>query len=291
MYPTTKKNQLAIAILLSFSSTPLIAAPGDTVGSEFIVNTETENHQSSPSIAMDADGDFVISWFSYDQDGGDDGVYAQRYQADGTAAGNEFLVNTETASNQREPSIAMDADGDFVISWFSHDQDGSSYGVYAQRYEGVGSSSVDLNLVLQDDTDPVDVGTNFIYSLITTNNGTGIALDVNLTEPLPVGITYVSDDSAAAGWSCAPAAGTLNCARAILGVAEVSTINVTVTADIAGVLSHTATVAAAQIDANSSDNSDTETTTVEGASSGGGGAISWLSFLLFVPLWLRRRLS
>ncbi len=52
MHPTIKKSPLAIAILLSCGSTPLIAAPGDTVGSEFIVNTETANAQSFPSIAL-----------------------------------------------------------------------------------------------------------------------------------------------------------------------------------------------------------------------------------------------
>ncbi len=270
-------------------------ADGLAVGSEFLVNTETSETQQSPDVALDADGDFVITWESLNQDGGSFGVYAQRYQADGLAVGAEFLVNTVTTSQQRNPSVVLDADGDFVIIWESLVLTG--YGVYAQRYEGAGASSVDLNLVLQDDTDPVATGANFVYTLITSNNGSGIALDVNLSEPLPAGLTYVSDDSASAGWACAQAGATLNCNRAFLDVAQVSAINVTVTANIAGELSHTVTATAAQIDANSSDNSDTETTLVEDASGdtsgkggGGGGAISGLSFLLFLPLWLRRRL-
>ena len=34
--------------------------------------------------------------------------------------------------------MAMDADGDFVVAWTSQDQDGSSTGVYAQRYNAAG---------------------------------------------------------------------------------------------------------------------------------------------------------
>ncbi len=51
--------------------------------------------------------------------------------------------------------------------------DTNSYGIYAQRYTGSTAATVDLNLVVNDDTDPVTVGNNFVYSLITTNNGAG----------------------------------------------------------------------------------------------------------------------
>ena len=64
------------------------------------------------------------------QDGSGFGVYAQRYNASGAAVGSEFRVNTTTASNQSAPSVAVDADGDFVVAWQSSGQDGSSFGVY-----------------------------------------------------------------------------------------------------------------------------------------------------------------
>ena len=32
----------------------------------------------------------------------------------------------------------MDDDGDFVITWQSHGQDGSGWGIYAQRYNAAG---------------------------------------------------------------------------------------------------------------------------------------------------------
>lgn len=87
---------------------------------------------------MDADGDFVIAWYSLLQDGSFHGIYAQRYNAAGVAQGPEFRVNSYTTSFQIAPAVAMDADGDFVIAWMSTSQDGSSWGIYAQRYNAQG---------------------------------------------------------------------------------------------------------------------------------------------------------
>jgi hypothetical protein len=107
-------------------------------GSEFRVNTYTASYQWLPSVAMNASGDFILAWTSNDQDGSRYGVYAQRYNAAGVAQGDEFLVNTYTNGDQRDPSVAMDAAGDFVVAWWSNGQDGDDAGVYAQRYNAAG---------------------------------------------------------------------------------------------------------------------------------------------------------
>ncbi|MEH2263534.1 beta strand repeat-containing protein [Nostoc sp.] len=106
--------------------------------SEFKVNTYTSNEQINPTVAIDATGNFVISWTSYGQDGSGNGIYAQRYNSAGLAQGNEFKVNTYTIADQINPAVAMDAAGDFVISWTSNAQDGSGNGIYAQRYNSAG---------------------------------------------------------------------------------------------------------------------------------------------------------
>ena len=49
----------------------------------------------------------------------------------------EFRVNDTTAGDQILPDVAMDAAGDFVITWTSYGQDGdaaSQSNVYAKRY-------------------------------------------------------------------------------------------------------------------------------------------------------------
>jgi len=113
-------------------------AAGIPQGGEFRVNTYTTSAQEFPSVAMDSDGDFVIAWTSYGQDGSFRGVYAQRYSAAGVPQGSEFRVNTYTSNNQLFPKVGMNAAGDFVIGWSSDGQDGSGYGIYAQRYDAAG---------------------------------------------------------------------------------------------------------------------------------------------------------
>ncbi len=113
-------------------------AAGVPQGSEFRVNTFTTGSQTRPAVAMDDDGDVVVTWHSRGQDGSDFGVYAQRYNAAGVPQGSEFRVNTFTTGRQSTPAVAMDDDGDFVVTWHSLGQDGSSYGVYAQRYNAAG---------------------------------------------------------------------------------------------------------------------------------------------------------
>ncbi len=114
-------------------------AAGDVQGLEFRVNTTTKNNQRHSTVAMDAAGDFVVTWTSFGQAGDSNyGVYAQRYNAAGVAQGGEFRVNTYTTGDQNNSTVAMDAAGDFVVTWTSIDQDGSRHGVYAQRYKAEG---------------------------------------------------------------------------------------------------------------------------------------------------------
>jgi hypothetical protein len=107
---------------------------------EFQVNTFTTNSQANPSVAMDDTGDFVITWNSYNgQDGDQLGVFAQRYDSTGSPIGTEFQVNTFTTGNQAVPVIAMDSDGDFVISWYGFNPDYNNYDVFARRYDSNGN--------------------------------------------------------------------------------------------------------------------------------------------------------
>ncbi|SDY83474.1 S-layer family protein [Nitrosomonas sp. Nm33] len=113
---------------------------GTTQGGEFQVNTYVTNDQSNPAITALADGGFVVSWVSSGQDGSGFGIYAQRYNADGTTQGGEFKVNTYVTNDQTDPAITALADGGFVVSWESNGQDGSGFGIYAQRYIADGTA-------------------------------------------------------------------------------------------------------------------------------------------------------
>jgi hypothetical protein len=136
-----------------------------SLAAEYQVNTYTTGDQRAPSVAMDASGNFVIAWMSFGQDGDSGGIYAQRYDSDGNSVGPEFKVNTYTTNDQGYPSVAMDADGNFVIAWHSRGQDGSGLGVYAQRYDSAGNP----------------VGTEFRVNTVTTNDQYYPSVAMNLS--------------------------------------------------------------------------------------------------------------
>ncbi|MCC9606604.1 hypothetical protein LOC68_17030 [Blastopirellula sp. JC732] len=117
----------------------LFAADGSTIGDEFHVNTYLDDPQAVPSVAMAADGSYVVTWLSVGQDGHLSGIYARRYAADGTPVGDEFHVSTRILDNQSYPSVSIDNAGNFVIVWQSENQDGDGYGIFGQRYAADGT--------------------------------------------------------------------------------------------------------------------------------------------------------
>ena len=123
------------------------SAAGATQGAQFQVNSYTTSSQSSPAIASDVDGDFVVAWQSGGSSGGDTSglsVHGQRYSAAGVPQGAEFQVNSYTAGDQRSPAIATDADGDFVVVWQSNGSSGgdtSDLSVQGQRFRVTGDLS------------------------------------------------------------------------------------------------------------------------------------------------------
>jgi len=112
-------------------------ASGAKLGAEFRVNTTTAQSQNYPDVAIDSVGNFCVVWHSWLQDGGDRGVYGQRFSASGAKLGAEFRVNTVTAMSQARPAIDMGSNGQFVVVWESRNQDSAvpaGYGLYGQRY-------------------------------------------------------------------------------------------------------------------------------------------------------------
>ena len=107
---------------------------------EFRVNTETYSDQSNSNVISLNNGGFFVTWTSYNQDGSGNGVYAQRYDSYGNAVNDEFKVNSYTSGSQSNPNVIQLNDGSIVITWDSSNQDGSSTGVYAKRYDADGQA-------------------------------------------------------------------------------------------------------------------------------------------------------
>ena len=110
-------------------------------GNEILVNTTTLNTQSNPAVAIRSTGEFVVTWDSWYQDGGDRGVYAQRFDALGNKVGDEFMVNTTTAYSQAKPRVKYLSDGKFIVIWESFKQDGSGYGMYGRIFNSDGTAN------------------------------------------------------------------------------------------------------------------------------------------------------
>ena len=111
----------------------------DPVGSELQVNTTTLRDQVTPSVAMDTDGSFVVTWTSEGIPGSGSDVFAQLFDADGSHVGSEFRVNEVVLQGQRNSVVAMDDDGDFFVSWQSSHQDAFSWGIFGRAYDSGGN--------------------------------------------------------------------------------------------------------------------------------------------------------
>jgi hypothetical protein len=116
---------------------------GTVVKSDLVVNTYTKDLQMNPDVAALADGNAVVTWQSFQQEGAGKayfGVYAQRFTPTGAKLGREFRVNQTTNYNQRTPAIAGLANGTFVVVWVSEQQRfQNSVDLYGRIFDANGS--------------------------------------------------------------------------------------------------------------------------------------------------------
>jgi hypothetical protein len=108
-------------------------AAGNALGSETLVNTTTAGFQDTPSVTLDADGDFAVAWEG--PGAGDvEGVFTRDFSAAGDPLASEIRVNVTTADQQQVPWISSDADGDFVVSWETDYAVSDTEDVFARRF-------------------------------------------------------------------------------------------------------------------------------------------------------------
>ena len=114
----------------------LFSPVGTPLGEEFQANDDPPGRLLRPAVAANRVGDFVISWSrrlgysTYE-------VIARRFSPDGIRRGDEFRVNTFTTGNQSLERVSSDEVGNFVVTWNGESQDGSGFGVFAQRFGGL----------------------------------------------------------------------------------------------------------------------------------------------------------
>lgn len=112
----------------------VFGADGLPIGSELIVNSTVTADQNEPQVAAVGTDHFFAIW--QDSSGMDDDVRGRRFDVAGQPAGDELLLNTSTADDQDEPSVAADVNGRLLTVWRSFgDHDGEAAGVGAQRLD------------------------------------------------------------------------------------------------------------------------------------------------------------
>jgi hypothetical protein len=91
---------------------------------DVLVNTFAGNFKRQPALATLTNGNVVIVWGSFNQQGPESlqDVYGQVLTSAGGKVRSEFLVNQFTPYNQRSPAMAALSTGGFVIVWVSEQQ-------------------------------------------------------------------------------------------------------------------------------------------------------------------------
>jgi uncharacterized repeat protein (TIGR01451 family) len=125
-------------------------------------------------------------------------------------------------------------------------------------------ADADLSISILDDPDPVAPGSNMAYTIVITNTGPSEATGVKITDTLPTGVSYLLHVPSNE-WTCTLVGSELRCshpaavpANSVLQLG----VGVSVSLSSSGVLSNLVRVGASTYDPVSTNNSDTETTTV-----------------------------
>jgi|688.fasta_scaffold50193_2 Ca2+-binding RTX toxin-like protein len=158
----------------------VLNANGTKVGAEFLVNTTTSNGQYQPTIAALADGGFVIAWTDVSGTGEDasgSAVRAQVFDADGTPAGSEFLVNTTTNNDQYDCRITALIDGRFVVTWTNYNETGEFFENEFGEYFSLDSSDLHAQIFNSDGTKAGDE-----FQLNTTSAGSQYQYSSTITS-------------------------------------------------------------------------------------------------------------
>ena len=155
----------------------LYHSEGATKSRPFEVNTIRINSLTSPSIAANDEGFFVVVWDGDPNSAGEDDVHARLYDPDGVALSEQFIVNTTIEGPQQNPQVAMDNRGQFVIVWDSKiDTDINEREIFAQRFDSSGGAigeEFQVNTFMTDDQKQpaIAVGRNGEYVVAWQSRG------------------------------------------------------------------------------------------------------------------------
>jgi uncharacterized repeat protein (TIGR01451 family) len=189
----------------------------------------------------------------------DEDIFVRDRQAGTTVRVSESSAGDEGNARSLAPDISDDGlviafssdagnlvpdDTNFVSDVFVHDD----------------RPAADLAVSTTDTPDSVRKGGALTYSVVVTNNGTGSAAGVQLTDRLSPDARFVS--VASSSGSCMEADGTITCEVGDLASGGSATVTINVTARRVGTITNTAEVSSLSPDPNQANNTDIEETVV-----------------------------
>ena len=108
-----------------------ISDKGQLVDRPFVVNTTTAGAQGYPQVAADADGNAVVAWESWGQDGDGNGIFARRLDLSGPVS-DEFQVNPSGVGWQYLAGVTAMSGGLFEVDWQLYNARGQDLGTWGQ---------------------------------------------------------------------------------------------------------------------------------------------------------------
>lgn len=111
------KSLALVSALLFLGLAPLGSAPATAAHEEIRVDTVPRAANSRPTVAVFPDGGFVVVWTVSPARGAFTAIHARFFQADGSAATDEFRLIAPAAGSQVANHVAADPDGSFLLAW------------------------------------------------------------------------------------------------------------------------------------------------------------------------------
>jgi uncharacterized protein (TIGR02145 family) len=104
-----------------------------------VINSDPQDSQKNPDIAMDVNGNFVVVWMD-DNGINDRDIEYRRFDAGGNPLSSDALVNGPITSDEHvSPSVAMTPSGEFIVTWQYDSNENNIWGIWARRFSSNGT--------------------------------------------------------------------------------------------------------------------------------------------------------
>ena len=112
---------------------------GQKIGSEFQINSTTNDYQTNPAVTSLENGGFFTAWRDRSNDGDSWGIFGQIFDSSGNKVGAEFGINSTTFGAQLDVNLTTLDNGSVVATWRDYAADGDGSGVFGQIFSSSGA--------------------------------------------------------------------------------------------------------------------------------------------------------